>query len=341
MNFLPEPGYDVALEIFTSLGLPIRDRNLPTDPLIPRFSQPASQAFYQNLSPSHSQEFLTPSHIRGPISSAPEMYTERQDNVPMVFNSKMPSKLLVSHPPEKLKFYDNRPAYAPPNTSAELCDAAPSSLSQMLPPRRVLPFPQKKPKPTTPEPEEDSPSPKEAVAAKDSNTLIAKPRARRVKKRAKITSKVLNLPESADKSPMPKTKARPNAISPISLSSPKAPQTQITSKINSNKTNKSVSTADPSASSPHIAQPTNRLDSVEPAEFMSRLDTWVRRYHDLPAPKPREAAGMNDLAAYAAQPKEDRLKVLDDMICECLEDENFVTLVTDVEESWRRIGLGF
>ena len=75
---------------------------------------------------------------------------------------------------------------------------------------------------------------------------------------------------------------------------------------------------------------------------MSRLDSWVREYQHLPAPQPRDAAAaMEDLTAYAAQSKEERLAVIDEMICECLEDENFGKLVEDVDESWRRIGLGF
>ena len=70
---------------------------------------------------------------------------------------------------------------------------------------------------------------------------------------------------------------------------------------------------------------------------MSRLDAWVREYQHLPAPKPRD---MNNLAAYAAQPREERMAIIDDLICECLGDESFVKLLEDVEQSWRRIGLG-
>jgi len=79
---------------------------------------------------------------------------------------------------------------------------------------------------------------------------------------------------------------------------------------------------------------------ISPEEYMSRLDDWVRRYQDLPAPKPGPSP-VSDLTAYAAQSEADRLAVVDDMICEYLEDENFIKLVEDVERSWKRIGLGF
>lgn len=74
---------------------------------------------------------------------------------------------------------------------------------------------------------------------------------------------------------------------------------------------------------------------------MTRLDAWVREYQDLPAPKPRDlvAANINNLAAYAVQPREERMAIIDDMICECLGDENFIKLLEDVDQSWRRIGL--
>lgn len=82
------------------------------------------------------------------------------------------------------------------------------------------------------------------------------------------------------------------------------------------------------------------LGDISPEEFMSRLDGWVRKYQHLPAPTPQPQP-VSDLADYAAQPEEQRLAIIDDMICECLEDENFTKLVADVEQSWKRVGLGF
>lgn len=68
----------------------------------------------------------------------------------------------------------------------------------------------------------------------------------------------------------------------------------------------------------------------------------MREYQHLPAPKPRDliAGNTSNLAAYVAQPQEERMAIIDDMICECLGDDNFVKLLEDVDQSWRRIGLG-
>jgi len=46
------------------------------------------------------------------------------------------------------------------------------------------------------------------------------------------------------------------------------------------------------------------------------------------------------LAEYAARPDAERAKLIDDMILECLQDENFGKLCDDVERNWKRICLG-
>ncbi|KAL8905081.1 MAG: hypothetical protein Q9207_002855 [Kuettlingeria erythrocarpa] len=88
---------------------------------------------------------------------------------------------------------------------------------------------------------------------------------------------------------------------------------------------------------------TNDFENVPPEEYMDRLDHWVRKYQDLPTPKPtiKPSTDKEQLAAYVAQPEKERLAALDNMICDYLDDENFVKLVEDMDKSWRRIGLGF
>ncbi|KAL8925315.1 MAG: hypothetical protein Q9208_003605 [Pyrenodesmia sp. 3 TL-2023] len=88
---------------------------------------------------------------------------------------------------------------------------------------------------------------------------------------------------------------------------------------------------------------TKDFENVPPEEYMDRLDHWVRKYQDLPAPKPtvKPSTDKEQLAAYVAQPEPERLAALDSMICDYLDDENFVKLVEDMDKSWRRIGLGF
>ncbi|KAI4137758.1 MAG: hypothetical protein L6R39_007112 [Caloplaca ligustica] len=86
------------------------------------------------------------------------------------------------------------------------------------------------------------------------------------------------------------------------------------------------------------------FENISPEEYMDRLDHWVRKYRDLPTPnlsaKPT-STDKDQLAAYAAQPEEERLAALDSMTCEYLEDENFIKLVEDMDKTWSRIGLGF
>lgn len=52
------------------------------------------------------------------------------------------------------------------------------------------------------------------------------------------------------------------------------------------------------------------------------------------------AAAVDNLAAYAMQPAEGRRAALNEFIFQHLEDENFITLLEDVETCWARTGLG-
>ena len=92
------------------------------------------------------------------------------------------------------------------------------------------------------------------------------------------------------------------------------------------------------------ASPTSRsnpfLTPIQPVEFMASLDTWIRNYHHLPCPISGFTAA-DHLAEYAGRNDEERSQVIENMICECLQDENFGKLAEDVERTWRRIGLGF
>ena len=47
-----------------------------------------------------------------------------------------------------------------------------------------------------------------------------------------------------------------------------------------------------------------------------------------------------DLATYSQQPDDNRLGNLNKFIFDHLEDENFHTLVTDMQMAWARIGTG-
>lgn len=74
-------------------------------------------------------------------------------------------------------------------------------------------------------------------------------------------------------------------------------------------------------------------------DLLDTIDNFIRKYHDLPAPKPSLQTAKEQLAEYAAQSEEDRARALDDMICTCLEDESFGTLMEDIEKAWKGVGL--
>ena len=89
------------------------------------------------------------------------------------------------------------------------------------------------------------------------------------------------------------------------------------------------------------------LAPITPAEFLDSLDTWIKRYQHLPVPEPAEPrqappsmmTAKEQLAEYASKDDEERAKIIDEMICECLQDENFGKMTDDLEGHWKRICL--
>ena len=80
-------------------------------------------------------------------------------------------------------------------------------------------------------------------------------------------------------------------------------------------------------------------DQVEiTEEFTDRIDNFVKKHGSHPAPV---QPPTSDLAKYASMPEPERLAALDAFILDLVCNENFATLCEDVEKSWRRIGLDF
>lgn len=90
-----------------------------------------------------------------------------------------------------------------------------------------------------------------------------------------------------------------------------------------------------------LPRATDPIINIRNCKLLDRIDNVMRDCHDGPASKPRPQTAKGDLVEYAAQSDEDRAKALDNLICECIQDESFVTLMEDVEGAWKRIGLGF
>jgi len=72
-----------------------------------------------------------------------------------------------------------------------------------------------------------------------------------------------------------------------------------------------------------------------PESYLGMLDEFVTKHKSRPAPKELwEAPG------YAEADEEQRHVIINDFICENLENKDFLLLCEDTEKAWRRIGLG-
>ena len=79
---------------------------------------------------------------------------------------------------------------------------------------------------------------------------------------------------------------------------------------------------------------TSVLPTIQPSELTLILDEWAQNSKYLsaipkPAPTPKEV-----LAAFAAQDQEARIKSLDELIRDYIDDENFGKLAEDIEGTW-------
>lgn len=71
------------------------------------------------------------------------------------------------------------------------------------------------------------------------------------------------------------------------------------------------------------------------AALTNELDAFVAKHGSRPAPKE-----FWQMPGYSEADEEYRLSMLNDFICENLENPEFLQLCTDMEFSWHRIGLG-
>lgn len=369
MNFRPESGFDSAYLALQALGLPIRDR---------------------------SQQQVQPLSTTTSLPPLPQTFTTQ----PHRAIGLMPSPDFEFRPTTS-HGYEHRPSSSAPETPSERPSTAPMTFSQMLPPRRELPF-----APILPKPQKIGAVPA-AQKSSQSTTSKGKSSKTKPKKKNRATSglgsqtdsghpaleigsqscitepkKRMNRPQPAKRkdsshltttategssqtqepSSVPADHGRADTTNPKrQAEDPELSQERQTEgerdcpsplvlklgkkamvAISAEESKARLDLSKPSLPEANEATPKclSSVGEISPEEYMSRLDEWVRSYQDLPAPKPRPSP-LSDLTAYAAQSEEDRLAVIDDMICEYLEDENFIKLVEDVEKSWKRIGLGF
>lgn len=330
------------VELFVSLGFHISDRTpaeLPNGPQISLQSQYAGPSTPISQSCHPSVPIITAAPILGPLPF-PDFITRATTSCGA----------------------ETRPTSSAPETYSVRPSTAPITLSQMLPPKRVLPFPPKHNKPSAPNSENTSsfslPNPPEIaenqVTTDRNKTFAATASGVNILTPETLTANATNSQNSLQPG-VTSTLADAEMIDVPSTPEipPKVPQSRSTTTVPLKKAAKPrrkppskpkgiESPKNPkSRPGPNKApgQAANIFEDVEPADFMARLDHWVREYQHLPAPRPLEVSSEN-LTSYAAQSKEERMTMIDDMICNCLGDEDFTKLVEDVGESWRRIGLG-
>ncbi|KAL8825961.1 MAG: hypothetical protein Q9191_004090 [Dirinaria sp. TL-2023a] len=385
MNFRPESGFDLARSVLQGLGLPIRERTLPANlpssipstPALPTLNQGPQYHRPANITPG--QDFLDrPTTMNGaynyqPLNSVPAISSERPATAPMSFSQMLPPRRelpFAKAVPERPLIPHNPP---PENLSDDGLQI--DEKSEKAPTKRK---PRAKPVKAAASELHREPSPPAPIQGSQSSTKVPKKRNRKQctaskAKASKVSQDLPQVPDSQDTFSPPGS-SRPARLAEASeTTQTKEPDgTQASVKIHTSSTRDLANPVNPS-SAPlvlHVgkkgltalsaSQTNGRQDSassvpipttknapqmpqeatISPEEYMNRLDEWVRKYHDLPTPTPRPAP-FSDLAAYAAQSDEDRLAALDTMICDCIEDENFIKLMEDVDRSWKRIGLGY
>ena len=272
----------------------------------------------------------------------------------------------------------SRPASAPvPQSEAILADSM--NLNHMFPPRRELPFPTKaapvaaddnipsqdKAQEPTPEkvkgPVKKETSKKSRAKAAPSKSrpkkppqprltprpAAARPPAKRAPRKTTVSKKTAATPltdpsvDQIEETPRKEVKVSSPFVDeePTISTASKAPQAQP-SKPEERRT-KTVIEESPAEANMSLAEPSKATAAdITPDELMTSLDTWIRKFQNLPVPQP--ANNLTDaLAEYASKDDQERARVINNMICDCLENENFGKLVADVENTWMRIGLGF
>ena len=80
------------------------------------------------------------------------------------------------------------------------------------------------------------------------------------------------------------------------------------------------------------------IDSLPSEDLVFRLNTLVRQYQDSSISS-SSVPDKSGLADYASKPDDERQALIDNFVCTCLEDENFMKLAEDVCVSLMRIGL--
>ena len=93
--------------------------------------------------------------------------------------------------------------------------------------------------------------------------------------------------------------------------------------------------AQPTSSRPdQISQGVQTTPEIGPEEVLSKVESWVREYRDVP---PKQL--KDELAKFAAAPEKEQDRIVEDWIIDAVQDENFVKLAKSMESCYKRIVL--
>lgn len=291
--------------------------------------------------------------------------------MPVVAKPRTKSRLLPSPvfngTYEPFGSFQVRPMSAPEQVKTQQIYTTTLPLSQMLPPERTLPFPETKIHPCR---NEEAASQEKPAATKTKAKKQTKPRAQPAKPKASKSNAGL-VPSSfeplAHSSPPPKARAKgkaPSSSAPLrippdplvlpstisrkrSLNDQSMNQSNKRQEQNLTETTTDTMTQALTTSIPEQnpqeqpGQATDLRISITNHKLLDTIDNLMRKYHDMPAPKPPPQTAKEHLAESAARSDEGRAKAIDNVICECLKDESFEMLMDNVEGAWKTIGLGF
>lgn len=384
MNFRPESGFDLAYRALHVLGLPIRERSQPpiqsltinpiqpVQSLLPLMQQPPSAGLLPNPEFSFRPTTSNGYEYR-PSSSAPERVSERPSTAPMSFTQMLPPRrelpFVVAPKPPTLELglgsFDTSQQISQNGNAANVqtkmkkARAKPAK-KEVLDPQIIGAGPATTKEKQTVEPQTKKRKNRTQPAKKDTLPLVEQKVPDTSTKDVEFSS-VTAQPLQSSKGTIPDCVIDKHSSSPANQGEGQQNMPDDDAVIkNRNRTplvlhpgakalatltesqkngRQSPSTAIPARVN-NATQTSLSMPDFSPEEYMGRLDEWVRKYQHLPAPMPRPPP-VSDLASYATHSEDDRLAVLDNMICECLDDENFAKLVEDVDKSWKRIGLGF
>lgn len=179
-----------------------------------------------------------------------------------------------------------------------------------------------------------SPIQEEAVLPNASHDVSNLPAMRREESQpaGKITSASVSFSAGTSLPSAAVSKKRPSSVVEEPLREAKRPRmvdqsTQTQTLSGRDHTAPLRALSDSAANTTPVPPPPSRLDQI---------DDFVRANQSRPAP-----VDIFETPGYATASDEERQSMLNDWICDNLENEDFLQLCKDMEHSWRRIGLGF